>query len=371
VKLADVDEKKLLPVLESLAAAVEQMLLSGLSTASDATRRTLAVSFQEASRQRLLRLGSTLRVANEELGRFTRNEAEFSKRRLSFFLGRTWLLSRGLARAIRKGDEQHFQQLLYVPPATPAAKLEVVTLGVAKKHVKDTFCGFDFRLRTIGKTKILAAGQPLVWSCIFPLKPGAEVPPEGFLHLPQKQGFKPHLFLQGRSLVIEKAAVALDERGGGRLILSEKSQVTQGREFSAWEDFACWDPQQALQHIASYAPGPFDLEIDLQEEVVLRDWEFVDNKPERRDGYWLYTVSHGGAAIELRASASGEGEALRQALKALAKAKTRPPLYGLMHYQMCRLVMQPLALLEDAGPKHLMISEKNVDKKALLAALKF
>jgi hypothetical protein len=82
-------------------------------------------------------------------------------------------------------------------------------------------------------------------------------------------------------------------------------------------------------------------------------------------------VSHGGAAIELRASAASEGEALRQSLKGLIKAKTRPPLYGLMHYQMCRLVVQPLALLEDGGPKHLMISEKNVDKKALLAALKF
>lgn len=371
MKLADVDQNKLLPMLDTLSGAIEQVLLSGLATASDATRRTLAVSFQEASRMRLLRLGSTLRVANEELGRFTRNEEEFSQKRLSFFLGRTWLLGRGLARAIREGDEAHFQQLLYVPPASAAPKLEVVTLGVAKKHVKDTFCGFDFRLRTIKNTQSIPAGMSVVWSCIFPLNPGVEVPPEGFLHLPQKQKFKPHIFLEGKSLKIEQAAIALDERGSGRLVLGEKSKVALGTKFTDWNHFEDWQPQPAIEAIANYQAGPFDLEIDLQEEVVLDDWSFMDNKPQERDGYWAYDINYRDLSIELRASTSGEGDALRDELEQLAKAKKRPPLFGLMHYQMCRLVMQPLAVLEESGPRHLMISEKNVDKKALLAALKF
>lgn len=371
MKLAEVDHKKLLPLLDSLAGAVEQMLLSGLTTASEATRRTLAVSFQEASRMRLLRLGSTLRVANEELGRFTRNEEEFSRRRLSFFLGRTWLLARGLAQAIRQGDDKHFQELLYVPPSTPLKKVEVVTLGVAKKHVKDTFCGFDFRLRTIRKTKQLSAGQPLVWSCIFPLKAGVEVPPEGFLHLPQKQCFKPYMFLEGRSIVIENVAVALDKHGGGRLMLGEKSTLTEADKFSDWEQFTLWNPQRAIENIQAHSPGPFDLEVELQEEIVFTDWVFGDPSPHERDGQLAYAVQQAGVPFEFVASHSAEGNALREALAKLAKAKTRPPLYGLMHYQMCRLVVQPLSLLEENGPKHLMISEKSVDKKTLLAALKF
>lgn len=89
------DRSKLASLLDKLAGAVEELLLTGLTTASQSTRQTLDVSFREASRLRLLRLSSTLRVANEELGRFTRNESEFSSKRLSFFLNRAWLLARG------------------------------------------------------------------------------------------------------------------------------------------------------------------------------------------------------------------------------------------------------------------------------------
>ena len=67
--LAAKDRKALLPKLDRLVGAIEDLLLSGLTTASESTRKALGVTFQEASRMRLLRLGGTLRVANEELGR--------------------------------------------------------------------------------------------------------------------------------------------------------------------------------------------------------------------------------------------------------------------------------------------------------------
>src|SRR5687768_14478039 len=104
MKLADATREKLPNLLDELCRAVEELLLSGLTTASESTRQTLNVSFREASRMRLLRLGSTLRVANEELGRYTRNDPEFSPRRLTFFLNRAWLLSHGLRRAIDRKD---------------------------------------------------------------------------------------------------------------------------------------------------------------------------------------------------------------------------------------------------------------------------
>src|SRR5271166_4919679 len=148
MKLAEADRRKLPALLEELGGAVEELLLSGLTTASETTRQALHVSFQEASRMRLLRLGSTLRAASEELGRFTRNEAEFSRKRLCFFLNRAWLLSHGLARALREEDEQEFERLLWVPASVPIERLEVVTLGVAKK-VTSTFVAFEFRLRAV------------------------------------------------------------------------------------------------------------------------------------------------------------------------------------------------------------------------------
>lgn len=373
MKLADVDAKKLLPLLDSLSAAIEEILLAGLTAASEATRKTLGVTFQEASRMRLLRLGATLRVANEEIGRFTRNEAEFSKQRLSFFLGRAWLLSRGLSRAVRGADETLFERLMHVPASRPLGHARVVTMGVVKKHVKNAFCGFDFRLRTIEASDDLPAGQSLVWSCIFSLKPGVEIPPEGFLHLPQKQKFKPHVFLEGKVIEIAKAAVALDERGGGRLSLGEPSEVTVGDKFTAWEPLFRWHPESALEHVQGYRPGPFDLEIDLLEEVVLEDWSFASTEfdPASRLGQARVPVECQQAEFQLTYSESEEGSAVRSALEKLQKKKQRPPLFGLMHYAACQLVVQPLTVLDDEKPRYLTISEKDVDRKALLAALKF
>src|SRR5437660_12604105 len=92
------ERSKLQTVLDQLAGAVEELLLSGLTTASEATRQTLSVALQEAARFRLLRLGSTLRGTMEELGRYTKQDPLFSRRRLTFFLNRSWLLSRGLSR---------------------------------------------------------------------------------------------------------------------------------------------------------------------------------------------------------------------------------------------------------------------------------
>ena len=123
MNLAEADRKKLLPLLDELGVAVEDLLLSGLTTASEATRQMLHVAFQEASRLRLLRLGSTLRVANEELGRFTRNEPDFSRKRLAFFLNRTWLLSHGLARSLREKDEAGLAFLLRAPAVSDVVEV--------------------------------------------------------------------------------------------------------------------------------------------------------------------------------------------------------------------------------------------------------
>ena len=69
---------------------------------------------------------------------------------------------------------------------------------------------------------------------------------------------------------------------------------------------------------------------------------------------------------------SAEGKALRKALDALRKPRaSRPPLYGLMHPERCRLVLQPLTTFGEAGPEYLTIAKENVDKAALLKALTF
>jgi hypothetical protein len=365
MKLAEADRKKLLPLLGELAGAVEDLLLSGLTTASEATRQTLNIAFQEASRLRLLRLGSTLRVANEELGRFTRNEPDFSRKRMVFFLDRAWLLSHGLARALRNGDEAEFARLLWVPSGNPIERLEVVTLGVVKKVIKGAACTFDFRLRAVSASGPIAAGQRLSWACVFPIKPGVDIPAEAYLQLPQKQRFKAAEFLDGKVVVIEKTAVALDEFGGGRVSLTEHSTVKFEGAFTQWEQYQTWAPATALERVRAHKVSPFDLEVEMQEEVVLKDWS-MEKAETREDGQTVYPIDCGPSRFEAVVAPGAETKALEE----LRKRKRRPPLFALMHYERCRMMLQPLSVFGEKGPTFLTISDDKLDRAALLKVLK-
>jgi hypothetical protein len=371
MRLAEADRGKLGALLAELCRSVEELLLSGLTTASEATRRTLDVSFQESARMRLLRLGSTLRAANDELGRFTRNEEGFSRKRLCFFLNRAWLLSHGLARALREGDERAFDRLLRTPAGAPVERLEVVTLGVLKRVAPGSFAAFEFRLRAAQPAGPVPSGGRLMWSCVFPLKAGSGVLPEALLHLPQKQQFTPTVFLEKKLIALGNVTVTPDESGCGRISLGEKSTVTAGEPFLDWARFGQpWDPAAALERLRAATPGPLDLDVELQEEVVLPAWQV--GQPEGHEGgQSAYPISAGRLTFEAVVPAGDEGKALRSALERWRKPAGRPPLFGLLHYERCRLVLQPLAVLGKEGPEQLMLSAEKVDRTTLLKALKF
>jgi hypothetical protein len=369
MKLAEADRRKLGPLLEELAGAVEDLLVGGLTTASESTRRMLDVSFQEASRLRLLRLGSTLRGAGEELGKFVAGRPEFSRRRLCFFLHRAWLLAKGLGRALAEGDEQEFDRLLRAPAGQPVGRLEVVTLGVARKVVVGAFCAFDFRLRSLHGAGPVPAGARLAWSCVFAMKPDQTLPPEGCLLMTQKQGFRPQAFLEGKSVVLTGAVVTPDEPAG-RLTLGESSTVAQGPAFSDWQRFAGWDASAAFARLRGHSPGPLDLEVELQEEVVLREWR-VGAPVEEEEGRLAYPVTAGPATFHAVVNPGLEGQPVRKALDARRGAGGQPPLFGLLHYERCRLVLQPLSLLADSGPLPLTLSDDKLNMKELLKTIKF
>ena len=364
------ERPKLAAVLAQLSGAVEELLLAGLTTASDATRQTLAAAMQEAARYRLLRLGSTLRTAHEELARYASHDASFSRRRLTFFLSRAWLLSRGLAQALQAADEKQYDRLTWSPPAQPLERVEVVCLGVAKRVAAGAFVAFDFRFRAIGGAAPVKPGQSLSWSFVFPLKPGLEIPPEGFLHLPQKQKFTPFILLDRKSVVVERANLTADETGG-RLTLTDQSTVVLGKAFDEWEQFLEWSPEPAVARIGKHIPGPLDLDTELQEEIVLRDYAI--GRPEEGDapGQTVYPIAAGPLKLTAIVGSPAEGKALRKSLDELRKLKKdRPPLYGLMHYERSRLVLQVLTAFRPE-PDYLTISKENVNKAALLKAMSF
>lgn len=366
--LSPADRKRLVPLLESLIPAIEDLTRGGLSTASEGTRQHLAASFQEASRLKLLRLGSALRVANQELGRFTSDDPTFSSKRLLLFLSHAWILAQGLLRALDRGDEAEWEVLTGAPSRRPLEWVEVVSLGVVKKVVPGAFCAFEFRLRVLESSDpALALGARTTWSCVFPLPP-SRLAPETYLHTEQKQKFRPRVFLPGKRVRIEGASLSADQRGGPpRILLEPTSEVHEGAEFSDWETIASWDPRAALAEVRAHAPGPLDLEVEPTHELVLREWSLGDL--EEREGRPVFPLESEGVECEVRC-APGEVDAhLIAELKKLGRAKKRPPLYTLAHYARCGIVLTPLAVLEKEGPRVLNISQDRAGAAELVRRL--
>ncbi len=364
------ERPRLAALLGQLGATVEELLLSGLTTASDATRQALAAAMQEAARFRLLRLGSTLRTATEELARFTAHDPLFARKRLTFFLGRAWLLSRGLGHALQTADTKEYDRLTWSPPAQPVPKVEVVCVGAVKKVAAGAFVAFEFRFRAIADAPPVTAGQSLAWSIVFPLKPGLAVPAEAFLHLPQKQKFTPLVFLDRKSITIERANI-VGEEVTGRLSLTERSTVVPGSTVNEWDRFLDWSPTAAVERIRRHAPGPLDLDTELQEEIVLCDYTIGTPTEGDAPGQTVCPITAGKLSLSAIVGSEAEGETLRENLDTLRKRKKkRPPLYGLMHYERCRLVFQPLTAFRPE-PDYLTISKERVNKAALLKALSF
>ncbi|HWU86799.1 MAG TPA: hypothetical protein VN253_05975 [Kofleriaceae bacterium] len=374
------DRAALLPMLAELAATVESLIATGLSTASAATRQKLDVSFKEASRRKLLRLGASLRYVNEELGRFLAEDAAFSARRFAFFLHRSWLLARGLHEAIRGDDAPWIARLLMTREPEVVKRLDAIVLGVGKRAGADGGCSFEFRMRSVGTGGAVAAGTPIVWSCVFP--PGKKgVPPEAYLHLPQPQKFAPKLLLDRAVYTITECAISRGEPGGGvRLMLGPKSTVTAGKKHTDWAPHLATDWDAIRARAAAHRVSPLELDVELQEPVVLRDWQV--GAPEQRDDDKLaYPIAADGRQLVVMAAKGAGDQELIAALDAQRKpargkgakkaAAARGPLFGLMHYERCQLVLQPLAIFGDDGPEYLTISNDKISISSLMGSLDF
>ncbi len=391
MKLEAQDSALLQRQLKQLAESVEQLLRIGLTAASHSTRETLDVTFREASRLKLLRLAATLRSTNDELGRHVNNHPDFSLKRLSFFLNRSWLLARGLSQALEKNDEAAWQRLLWTPGMEPCKSLDVVTLGVSKKVAQGAFCAFEFRLRSIDETLPNASSEEtadatyspcLVWSCVFPLKAESEIAPEAFLHLPHKQKFKSNVFLEQKIVRLTDIMLGTDAQGNRRITLTDASTVTAQEPFNDWSRFAKRPLRPFLNRLQNYVATPFDLEVELQEEIILDQWKFGAEMPHARDGQIIFPCTAFNLQMEAIVSSGPDGEALRNVLKSWSatddkrKKKTvtaepNAPLLGLLHFDRCRLLLQPLSLLTPQGPEYLTLTKDKVNTAALLKSLKF
>lgn len=348
------DPKGALALVEELARAVEDLVRTGLTSATESTRAKLDASFKEASRRKLLRLGASLRYVNEEVNRFLSDDGTFSIRRFSLFLHRSWLQARGMAKGIRENDGRLLASLLLSGGGAPrpAPSLEVVTLGVLKRTVVNVHT-FDFKLRIVGAKDPDLVGRSLTYSLVFARKQGAAaaLPAEAYLQLPQPQKFQPRVFCLGKTVKISDAAVMLDERGAGRLALSPKSTVTEGAGVSTWAPLFQFDPEAALARVQRHTPGPLDLAVEMQEEVIVAGAKMNDQPIKSGDGRRVFALSlPTGLVLDAVIPDVPDGEELFKRLRDGLRSSSRPLLYGLVYYEFGRTMLLPLSLLRaDAG----------------------
>src|SRR5262249_25626159 len=152
-----------------------------------------------------------------------------------------------------------------------------------------------------------------------------------------------------------------DNAGGARLSLGEQSTVQTGDDVADIDRYLTWDVAGALERIAKYQPGPFDLDVELQEEIVLRNWSIGAPEVREAEKHVWYPFAEEGVALTGVVSAQNDGQAQRRYLDELRKEKP-VPLFGLLHYEKCRLIFQPLTLFGPKGIVHLMLSPEKIDR---------
>jgi len=197
-----------------------------------------------------------------------------------------------------------------------------------------------------------------------------ELPAEAFLHLPQKQKFKPSILLEKKVITITKCAVSKQTNGATRVMLSDASEVKTGAAFTDWQSMWKWEWTDASARLEQHRPTPIDLEIELQEEVFLDQWQ-AGEPVSLDEGYDLLPVDAAFLHFEARLDRGPSGVPLSGVMKKLATKKRRPPLYGLAHYEACRVVFQPLTALGKDGPEYLTVSPDKISQAALVKAMKF
>ena len=83
-------------------------------------------------------------------------------------------------------------------------------------------------------------------------------------------------------------------------------------------------------------------------------------------------MTAGPLTLHAAVNPGAEGKARRKNLDDLRRPKAhRSPLVGLLHYERCRLVLQPRAVVGPTGPRYLPVSDEGINEAALLKALKF
>jgi hypothetical protein len=377
-RLPQAEIDKLLPVLQALGKALEDLVQAGLVTASSATKEKIELCFKEASRLKLGRVAASLRYANEEIQRYLDGAPTFSAKRLALFLNRSWILARGLDRALREKNDVALARLLLTAVPRVVDSVTVVCVGVRKRVPQGVaVCAFDFHCRVVAGGGV-DVGAPLIWSHIVARK-DPNIQPEALLHLELKpQGLKPVELMTRHAFTFTSCALTDDGRGGVRLAFSPDTRVQKGPPTTG-RAVGRTDRRTLARRYQAHTPSPLDLEVELADEVcvALKRVAAPAARADKADvDVATAVIAFGDAAgagvdveVDIPVARTEEAKELRTALRQWVERPPQAPVFGVLHVDHCRWVFVPLSIVDDDGPKPVMVSTAEVDLKALMKSL--
>lgn len=360
-------DKKVLLLLRKLKQSISEIYTSGLTTASSSSSNLLSLCFQEASKNGLLRLGSAIKIAGDELNRYITGDDDFSHNRLNFFLTRAWLLAGGLENAINTKNQDQWNTLMMTPKIKKLQHCTVITMGVIKRIVRDSIAAFEFRFKIIDSSDRSLPGLFALWSCVFPLKT-LEFVPEAFLHLPRKQKFRPIDFLNKKTIEFKNCGVSIDNYDRVRINLGEKSEVAYGSLYKNWPGYFQCDYSKLYNNISSYEINPLELEMEFQHEVVFDTWKYNGEVNENNDPH--HEISFNDKAFYFHESKGFDGDSRLDIMKKNSN-NCNSALFSILYFDKMKCMIFPLTILKDDNPEYISIAHHTIDKKEIVRLINF
>ncbi|MFW9995905.1 MAG: hypothetical protein ACFFD4_27950 [Candidatus Odinarchaeota archaeon] len=158
-------------LLKQIEKTVEDITYTGLTTVSETTFQRLAAVINECSSKKYFRLASTLRVATSELKKAVTVTSSNGHSKYAFFLNQSWLLSKGLMKAIEDGDKLLYEKYSgAVLDKKTISTLEIVPIGLEKGLIDNQWLKFTFHFKVISSDEKELENSILCWNQMFDTK---------------------------------------------------------------------------------------------------------------------------------------------------------------------------------------------------------
>ncbi|MFQ5978624.1 MAG: hypothetical protein ACE5OZ_10900 [Candidatus Heimdallarchaeota archaeon] len=160
-------------LLQTIEQTISSLAYTGLTTISESTFQRLTTCINECSNNQFFRLASAIRVASNELKKSVNGSSKtIDNSKYAFFLNQSWLLAKGLQKALDDKDEfllERYSGRKSQEDRIPA--LEVVPIGIEQGLIDRRWLSFriHFKVMEAPKKKRIS-NEIITWAHMFDLR---------------------------------------------------------------------------------------------------------------------------------------------------------------------------------------------------------